>query len=100
MVKRKLLGTGLLGVLLAGALAIASETHGTPVSNDEAQSIRGGCVGFYITNCSGWKCGTGSLVVSGGGSGDEAPSGQVLRCGGGYFGTCSACMSGAASCNS
>lgn len=100
MVKRKLLSAGLVGVLLAGALAIASETHGTPVSNDEAQSIRGGCAGFHITNCSGWKCGTSSLIVSGSGNGDEEPAGSVLRCGGGYFGTCSSCMSAAESCNS
>ena len=100
MVRKTLLSIGLLGLLMAGALAIAGESHGTPVSIDEAQNIRGGCVGYSISACSGWKCGTSSLIFAGSGNGDLKPDGEILRCGGSLFNSCSSCMSEIESCGS
>lgn len=100
MVKKTLLSTGLLGLLMAGALAIASETHGTQVSIDEARTIRGGCYGWQIDHCSGSKCGTASFVAGSSLNQNESPNGQMVRCGGTEAGNCSACLNGTTPCSS
>ena len=100
MVKKTLLSTGLLGLLMAGALAIASETHGTQVSIDEALTIRGGCYGWQVDQCSGSMCGTCSIVVGSSLNQDESPSGQAIRCGGSETTSCSQCLQGATHCDS
>lgn len=100
MVKKTLLSAGLMGLLLAGALAIANETHGIQVSIDEAQSIRGGCYGWQVDQCSGSKCGTASYVTGSSLNKDESPNGQAVRCGGSETASCSGCLTGAISCGS
>ncbi len=100
MAKNAFLSTGLLGLLLAGALAIANETHGTAVSVDEAQTIRGGCYGWQVDHCSGSKCGTCSFVAGSSLNQDESPNGQAIRCGGSDTNSCAGCLAGTISCGS